>query len=195
MAVDFVYLDNDLAKQELLHAITYFIDRQRLVAHVITDLGLSTAAIGVYGSSAWAWSPEQNSAALRQELETVTRPELHDLYLAALRAHELRVPQQGVWYDQQGQEWIYYFHGMGCQITNVLTQEIIDWDCPNVAAVDPFFFEAHLRWQLTDERLPYQLTQLRLWIAQNGMHAIHDLIEQLIDTGAITRDMTLVHRT
>jgi len=122
MTVACEHLDNELAKQELLQAIVYFIDRQRLVAQTITDLGLSTAAIGTYGASAWAWNPHQSIAALRQELETVTRPELYDCYLVGLRAHELRVPQQGIWHDQQGHIWNYYLHGMGCHITHILTQ-------------------------------------------------------------------------
>jgi len=191
MTIDSVYPDSTLAKQELLQAITYFIDRQVLVAHVISNLGLNAAAIGTYGPGAWSWNPQQNIAALRHELEMLTRPELYDCYLAGLRAHELRVPQQGVWHDQQGQEWNYYLHGTGCQITNGLTLEVIDWDCPNVAAFDPFFFEAHLTWQLISKSIPYQLVHLRSWITQNGVHAIQHLIEQLIDTGAITRDMTL----
>ncbi len=77
----------------------------------------------------------------------------------------------------------------------MLTQEVIDWDCPNVAAFDPFFFQAHLSWQLASERIPYELTHLREWIRQNGIGTLQQLIEQLIDAGAITSDMTLAHAT
>ncbi len=191
MIADSLPPDKDLAKQELLQAIAYFIERQSLVAQVITDLGLSVPAIGIFGPGAWSWSAAQDIVELQRTLETTTRPELANFYRATIRAHELRIPQEGLWHDQQGQLWRYYFHGTGCQITNVRTQEIVDWDCPNVAAFDPFFFEAHLAWQIANGYSPYQLRHLHMWIAQNGLSTISHLIDQLIHTGHISSDMTL----
>jgi hypothetical protein len=194
MMVDSVHPDKDLAKHELLLAIAYFIDRQSLVAQLITDLGLNIAAIGAYGPGAWGWNPEQSIPELQRALDSATSPELYAVYVATIRAHELRIPQQGIWHDQHGQLWSYYFHGIGCQIKNVLTQEVIDWDCPNVSAFDPFFFEEHLSWQLANERIAYPLGHLRYWIGQTGLRSIQQLIDELIDEGYINRDMTLSDR-
>ncbi len=194
MTADSVHPDKHLAKQELLQAIAYFIDRQSLVAQLITDLGLSVTAIGAYGPGAWAWNPAQNTSELQRELETVTRPELYDFYVAAIRAHELRVPQQGIWQDQNGQAWSYYFHGTGCQVKNVRTEEIIDWDCPIVTAFDPFFFQEHLSWQFANTRIPHQLEHLQTWIAQSATHSLQHLIDELINEGYINQDMTLSDR-
>ena len=60
-----------------------------------------------------------------------------------------QAPQSG--YTGDNNEWEYFFHGGGCQLTHTVTQEIIDWDAPDVKTFDRFWFLNWLEWLLDYE--------------------------------------------
>jgi hypothetical protein len=57
------------------------------------------------------------------------------------------ITQWGYWGDDK--EWKYFLHGVGCLLTQVITQEVIDWDCPNLYCFDQYSFARWLHWFLS----------------------------------------------
>ena len=58
-------------------------------------------------------------------------------------------PERG--YTGDNNQWSYVFHGLGCRLTHTITQEVIDWDAPDVNAFDAWFFLKWLEWLLKYE--------------------------------------------
>jgi hypothetical protein len=96
-----------------------------------------------------------------------------------------KTPQKGLW----GGEWKFYFHGGGCTLTHVETNEPIDWEGPYPHASSQFSFSYHLGWRLKHEA---GLPLLHTYVDQHGLLAVTTLIDDLIDDGIITPDRRLI---
>jgi hypothetical protein len=143
-----------LAKQELYQAIAYFIERQQLVVQAMLDLKLDLNAIGKFGAYGWVSSAssidgKRNLDMFSQELINERQRELFN---SVKYAEKMKVPGLGSWRDKSGVEWKYLLHGAGCSLENVLTNEPLDWDCPNPKAFDKFFFYRHLEWRVNAQQ-------------------------------------------
>jgi hypothetical protein len=138
-------------KEELRNALAYFIERQKLVAQAMTELGLDLNEVAEFKSAAWSSGAKLN----RDDSQiTMASPESENAYVKKLfqvakRASERNLSQSGIWRDNENNEWRYFLHGGGCRLTNVKTGEPIDWDCPDVNSYDRYKFLHHLEWQLT----------------------------------------------
>jgi len=75
----------------------------------------------------------------------------------------------------------------------MLTDEVIDWNCPKIEAFDPYFFLDHLRWQLETEDTS-SLPQIRKWISSHprGIESMMPVLEYMMGMGLINPDWTLV---
>ena len=138
-------------KEELRNALAYFIDRQKLVAQAMTELGLDLNEVAEF--KAFAWSSGAKSDKDDDQIPMAI-PESENAYVKRLfqvakQASERNLPQSGVWQDNEDNEWRYFLHGGGCRLTNIKTGEPIDWDCPDVNSYDRYKFFYHLEWQLT----------------------------------------------
>ena len=89
------------------------------------------------------------------------------MYLLAKQASERNLPQSGVWKDTQQNEWRYFLHGTGCFLTNLRTDEPIDWNCPDVNSYDTDKFLNHLIWQLSSPQRAETLLATHLWISHS----------------------------
>ncbi len=181
---------DDLLTTEVLGAIAHFIERQALVARIMQDLDIDLDDVGRWGAAIWT---QQGGKGPPLSLPASASDESRELWEAIRRARSRRpVAQQGTWGDAQ--EWQYFFHGKGCRLRNTLTGEVIDWDCPNVEAFDPYCFLDHLRWRLEtqDER---HLPQIREWVSHSSqgleMEIIIQRLNQLVEEGLINPDWTL----
>jgi hypothetical protein len=54
---------------------------------------------------------------------------------------------RGIWKH----DWTYRHHGIGCELTNIHTEERIEWDAPDPEAYHPWWFYEHLDWRVTHE--------------------------------------------
>jgi hypothetical protein len=89
---------------------------------------------------------------------------------------------RGIWAN----EWEYRLHGIGCELKNLLTGEMFDWDIsnPNTFLTGEFYF--HLLWRCKNQRDDKSIKQYVEWVDQeNGNHII--LLELLARTGVIHR--------
>jgi len=166
------------AEQELYQAIVYYIERQQLVVQAMLDLKLDINAIGKFGALAWSYdesSSENNLSQIDGLLQHTFDEHQREILNARKYAIEGKVSRKGVWKDRTGQEWNYQLHGGGCLLQNILTQEPLDWDCPNPKAFDIFFFSRHLDWRLTTSQTDNVLIHLR------ELRVEHDTIYSLID--------------
>lgn len=181
-----------LVQQEIYRAITHFIERQQLVAQAMRDLGLDLEEVGRWGAAAWASSQGKDKKPKFNLAENAS-DEMRELFDVAKRAEARRLSQSGVWGDMG--EWEYFLHGNGCRLHNVHSEEVIDWNCPNVLAFNPHFFLEHLRWRLESHYREDELQYTEGWIQQHpeGLRAIITLIEEMVDNGLINRDLTLPH--
>ena len=137
------------AKDELSNALAYFIERQKLVAQALVELGLDLNEVAEYKSA--AWSSGSNLEGDNSHISSV-RPEnarMQKLFQMAKRASERNLSQSGIWRVNENNEWEYFLHGGGCRLTNRKTGEPIDWDCPDVNSYDKYKFLHHLEWQLS----------------------------------------------
>ena len=138
-------------KEELRNALVYFIERQKLVAQVMTELGLDLNEVAEFKAFAWSSgakldkSDTQISTAIPESENTYVKK----LFQVAKQASERNLSQSGVWRDNENNEWRYFLHGGGCRLTNIKTGEPIDWDCPDVNSYDRHKFSYHLEWQLS----------------------------------------------
>src|SRR5215203_3634857 len=110
-------------KAELREALAYFIERQRLVAQAMTELGLDLNEVGEFGAIAWASNPEADKRSsqdkFEQEIAKANDPHIKKLLQLALRTSERKLPQSGIWHDDENNEWKYFLHGSGCCLTNM----------------------------------------------------------------------------
>lgn len=101
-----------------------------------------------------------------------------------------KISQKGRW--EKNKRWTYFLHGKGCEICNIETKEVIDWDCPNIQSFDPYSFIRHLEW-----RLNYQddnkLNLTKDWVQNHpkGIKYIVLMVDEMIYEGIITSDYTL----
>ena len=179
-----------LVKQELYKAITYFIGRQELVAQAMLDLDLDLDLVARFGAIAWVsgtWDLEDGGTRVWLDrldklfVRDESTPEEEALIAALKRNADRGYSQRGSW-GENG-EWEYYLHGKGCQLTHKKTWEQIDWNCPNRKTFDPFFFEAHLRWQLASSVHKGDLRHMAMWVEANGNGSVQELIEEMVEAG------------
>ncbi len=147
---------NEHVKYELKEALAYFIERQKLVAQAMTEMGLDLNEVAKYGAHAWVSNlpPDENGKVVKSvdayiEYAKSDNDEARNMYQVAKRASERNLPKEGIWRDSEQNEWRYSLHGGGCLLTNVKTGEPIDWDCPDVNVSDTFKFMKHLIWQFS----------------------------------------------
>lgn len=95
-----------------------------------------------------------------------------------------KTPQTGMW----GTDWRFFFHGAGCTLTHVATEEPIDWEGPDPLAFSPKSFTYHLDWRLKTQP---GLTLLRKFAADNTEMSIWKLIDDLVADGIIGSDYHL----
>jgi hypothetical protein len=164
-------------KAELREALAYFMERQKLVAQAMTELGLDLNEVGEFGPIAWASNPavDQLSAQdkIKREIAKANDAQIQKMLQLALRASERALPQSGIWQDRENNEWRYFLHGSGCRLTNVKTGEPIDWDCPDVNKYDKWKFMFHLMWQLSSSEREGKLISTDLWL-RNSLEPLLD---------------------
>ena len=166
-------------KAELREALAYFIERQKLVAQAMTELGLDLNEVGAFGPIAWASSAESDKLSsqdkIKREIAKTNDPHIQKMLQLALRATGRELPQGGVWHDGENNEWRYFLHGSGCRLTNVKTGEPIDWDCPDVHKYNKWKFMFHLIWQLSSSERGDKLISTNIW-ARNSLEPLLDEI-------------------
>ena len=153
--------NNSQAKEELKNALDYFIERQKLVAQAMIDLGLDLNEVAKFKSAAWSSGSKlegnnSNSASVSSD-----NVQVQELFQVAKRVSERNLSQSGIWQDYENNEWQYFLHGGGCRLTNRKTGEPIDWDCPDVNSYDKYKFLHHLEWQLSSSERAEKLTKSR----------------------------------
>lgn len=163
-----------LVKRELHEAVVRFVERQKLVAQAMVDLGLDLEEVERYGVAAWAAELPPGWTITQSDIEKV--PDGHKIYSMRKRVEALRLPARGVWVDRDGNEWEYFLHGKGCLLTNKHTGEPIDWEC-NVVGLSIWFFLRYLEWQLTSAEWRDRLVYTRKWVQSKGVDSIYDLRE------------------
>ncbi len=183
--------EKTLVKQELYKAIAYFVERQKLVAQAMLDLGLDLDLIGQFGVLAWVsgtWNLDEETKSFLANLnksfvgDEITEDE-QALIDATKRNAERQFPQRGIW--DKNDEWEYHLHGCGCHLENQKTGEPIDWDCPNVKSFKECFFREHLGWQLRTSDHKDKLKHTQMWIDKYGESSIRELMEELGSDGLI----------
>lgn len=180
--------EKQVVQQEVYQAIAYFIERQHLVAQAMQDLGLDLEEVGKWATVAWF----SGQGTDKPRLEEDASDEGRELFEVMKRAIARNLSSTGSWGDTG--EWTYFLHGQGCMLRNAHTGEIINWNCPNVLAFDPYFFLDHLKWRLGSHHREDELQYTRAWIQQQpeGFRSILSLIEEMINDGLINKDMTLL---
>ena len=154
----------NLVKQQLLDAISYYIERQKIVAQALTDLGFDI-------NTDW----DQNDKTTWKETK-------------AWLDHAGQIPQTGIWIDKDNNEWEYFIHGQGCRLINTRTREPIEWDAPNQARFTPDFFHENLFWQFKAEKRYDKIGAMHVWLKRT----IDELIDELIREGKIGQDHSLL---
>lgn len=181
-----------LAKDELLEAIAYFVERQKLVAQALKDFGLDLQVMVILGAGGWTLGAE----GAKQMLE-VSPNNLGDRISNALKRmvekNTPKVNQNGTWQGKNGETWNYFLHGGGCRLRHPITGEVIDWDPPSVIHFDVFKFGFHLEWQI--EKFSDKFSNLVTYIRQNELSAVeHKLIPELVNEGKLVEDLTNLYR-
>ena len=153
--------NNSQAKEELKNALDYFIERQKLVAQAMIDLGLDLNEVAKFKSAAWSSGSKlegnnSNSASVSSD-----NVQVQELFQVAKRASERNLSQSGIWRVDENNEWQYFLHGGGCRLTNMKTGEPIDWDCPDLNSYDKYKFLHHLEWQLSSPERADKLAMSR----------------------------------
>lgn len=158
-------------KAELRNALAYFIERQKLVARAMVEFGLDLNEVGEFGPTVWVWNPQPENTnsqeLIMKQIEQSDDPYIRKLFQLALRANERKIPQSGIWHDDENNEWRYFLHGSGCRLTNVETGEPIDWDCPDVKKYDTWKFMFHLIWQLSSLERAGKLISTHVWVGSS----------------------------
>ena len=181
-----------LAKDELLQAVTYFVQRQGLVAQALQDFGLDLGAIAVLGAGGWTIGFE----GAKQMYQMPPQNFEADFRNALQRMIENQTPsvnQTGNWKDKAGETWNYFMHGGGCRLRHGITGEVIDWDCPDTSRFDAFKFAFHLEWQV--KNYPEKYPNLTKYLRSNDSHSIvQNLIPDLVNEGRLKKDLTNLYR-
>jgi hypothetical protein len=87
------------------------------------------------------------------------------------------------------QDWEYFFHGGGCELTHRETREPINWEGPDPAAFSFTSFIHHLEWRFSRSD---QLPLLKSYVAQYSPLSILNLINALVQEGIITPERHLI---
>jgi hypothetical protein len=124
----------------ILNALAIFISRQQLVHEAMTEL-----------------RPDLLAAAADTREERLKSIELAKIYG--------RVPQSGIWRD----EWDHFIHGLGCRLINLNTQELIEWDAPDVDSFEEDWF---LTWLIWDLRLNQRNTEANRELLRQAFRAL-----------------------
>ena len=189
MKADF---DLQLAKDELLQAITYFVQRQALVAQALQDFGLDLDAIAVLGAGGWTIGFE-GAKQLYQMLPQNFEDNFRNALQRMIENQTPSVNQIGTWEDKAGETWNYFMHGGGCRLINAITGEVIDWDCPDTTRFDRFKFAFHLEWQI--QNFPNNYSHLTKYLSNGVLHSIeHMLIPELVNEGRLRKDLANHYR-
>jgi len=166
-------------KAELRVALAYFVERQKLVAQAMLDMGLDLNEVGEFGAAAWVWNPQSESTNIdddiRKQIAKSDNPQMKKLFQLALRSSERKLPQSGIWVDRESNEWIYFLHGKGCRLVNVKTGEPIDWDCPDINEYDRWKFMFHLMWQISSSERAEKLISTHNWVS----NSLEPLMEEI----------------
>ncbi|MBI4761338.1 MAG: DUF6896 domain-containing protein [Chloroflexota bacterium] len=172
-------------KAELREALAYFIERQKLVAQAMTELGLDLNEVGEFGPIAWASNPESDKLSaqdkIKQEIAKANDPRTQKMLQLALRASERALPQSGFWRDSENNEWRYFLHGSGCRLTNIKTGEPIDWDCPDVNRYEKWKFMFHLLWQLSSLERGQKLISTHNWVSASLEPLLDEITNDELD--------------
>lgn len=159
------------AISELREALAYFIERQKLVAQAMTEMGLDLDEVAEYGAHAWAgtYPPDKDGKVVKSvdvyaEYAMSDNEKARKIYDVAKRASERNLQKEGTWRDSEENEWDYSLHGGGCLLTSVKTGEPIDWDCPDVNAYNTFKFMKHMFWQLSYPERAIKLVTVRFLV-------------------------------
>ena len=186
--------ENDLqiAKYELFEAIAYFVKRQEIVAQALLDIGLDLDAMAVLGAGGWILGAEG-----AKRFYGVAANDLNEKFRNALQGMiENKAPklnQTGIWQEKNGENWTYFMHGGGCRLTNQITGEPIDWDCPSTLRFDTFKFAFHVEWQL--ERFSDKYTNLKKLVSMSDINTvIYQLISELAAEDKLIKDSTYLYR-
>lgn len=110
-----------VVKQELYDAISFFIERQHLVAQAMLDLGLDLKEVDRYGPVAWASSVKESIANWAEPDSEDTQ--VKEILEVVRRVQVRQVAQSGIWRDSDNNEWKYFLHGKGCLLTHSHTHE------------------------------------------------------------------------
>jgi hypothetical protein len=145
-------------KDELSNALAYFIERQKLVAQALVELGLDLNEVAEFKSAAWSSGGKLKGDNSHIASVSPDNAQVQVLFQVAKRALEKNLSQSGIWRDHENNEWQYFLHGGGCRLTNRKTGEPIDWDCPDVNSYDKYKFLHHLEWQLSSSERADKLT-------------------------------------
>ncbi|HKJ39712.1 MAG TPA: hypothetical protein VJ972_13125 [Anaerolineales bacterium] len=180
-------IDVQAVKKELIETITYFVQRQELVAQALKEFGLDLNIMGILGAIGWTLGSEG-----AKEFFTVSTTKLEGDFINALqKMAESNIPsvkQTGQWTDKNGDIWNYFMHGGGCRLTNKKTDELIDWDCPNPTHFDAFKFCYHLKWQT--KNFPNKYPHLIKYLHEHDIYTIeHKLIPELVNDGKIIKTL------
>ena len=98
----------------------------------------------------------------------------------------VETPQGGWW-----GEWVYFFHGAGCRLMNILTGEPIDWEAPDVDRFDRFFFSDYLKWAFKRNAADPVVAEVHArYLLNNGKvkHFVHTQLEHLASAGYLSKD-------
>jgi hypothetical protein len=95
-----------------------------------------------------------------------------------LHPDQIYIPQSGYWGENQA--WKHWLHGVGCRLTHVKTQEVIEWDFPDINCFDLGWFTSWLEWKFAQGNVE---AILQMWCSQhnNFYSAIKAIIHQLMD--------------
>ena len=166
-------------KAELKNALAYYIERQKLVAQAMMELGLDLNEVGEFGPVVWAWNPQSENIAsqdvITEQIEKSNDPYVQKMLQLAIQASERKLPQSGIWVDSEKNDWKYFLHGSGCRLVNVKTGEPIDWDCPDVNRYDIWKFMFHLMWQLSSLERAGELISTHIWAS----HSLEPLVNEI----------------
>jgi hypothetical protein len=67
-----------------------------------------------------------------------------------------------------GENWAYKLHGIGCELKNLSTGEIFDWDINNPLHFFEAEFEDHLNWRCLNEKDDILIGQYLKWSSEKN---------------------------
>jgi len=148
----------------LRNLLAYFIERQRLVVLAMIELNPKLLI-------------PANSHFLGIELKP---------YIVAdniRQSQDTSSLQHGIW----KQEWKYRLHGLGCQLINLNTQEILEWDAPDPRSFRVDWFWQHLEWRFQHENRDPNVNSFRNQLLEQPHQANLDF-EHLLNIFAVKQN-------